>query len=195
MSTKKVIVTYTAILAIMSFLLCSVFAMYRNVKNNLSRAESNVSSLTSKVDSFRTKNNELVTVTQNLQYTVKEAKEYNSELVKKIKELEVKPKNVQSVSEGTMTVHVNDTVYLEADDFGVYSGTWNDTWTSAYFEVKDTVLKFDYVTHDSLMVILYGQKERFNIFHPFRKRKTSYYTLAKLTRPNGKLVVKSVQFK
>lgn len=190
---KKTFIFLAIILILTSFLLYFV-QLYHNTRENLSRANSNVSALTSQLDTFRTKNNELVSKTENLQYTLAEAKMYNMELVERIRELNVKPKNVVSASEGTITIHTTDTVFLKETD-GIFNGEYHDTWTDATFTVKDSILSFDYATKDSLMVVLYGQKEKFSILHPFRKRKTAYYTIAKLTRPNGNLVVKSVQFK
>ena len=190
---KKNILILSVILILGGFLAYYV-RLYHNAQENLSRANSNVSALTSKVDTFRTRNNELVTKTESLQYTLAEVKERNEELVNKIKELGLKPKSVFSTSEGVMETHTSDTVFLTEEN-GEFKGEYNDTWTHAEFTVKDTVLSFDYTTRDSLMIIHYGQKEKFSILHPFKKRRTSYYTLAKLTRPNGNLVVKSVQFK
>ena len=164
-------------------------------KSELQVQKSNVSALQNKVDSFKLKEGEWVYKTETLQYTISELRSYNNDLLKKIKEMNVKPGKVEYVSEGEVVIHVHDTIILEADDSGIYSGTWTDPWTTAYFECKDSVLKFDYKTQDSLMLVLYGQKEKFNIFHPFRKRLTSYYSVAKLTRPNSTLVVKSIKFK
>ena len=159
------------------------------------RYKSNIRALNNKVDSLKNKEGEWYHRTEVLQYNISELKSYNEDLLREIKSLKIRPKDVQYVSGGTVTIHVKDTVYLEADDYGVYYGTWSDPWTTAYFECKDSVLKFDYRTQDSLQIILYGQKDKFNIFHPFRKRITQYYTIAKLTRPNAELIVKSVQFK
>ena len=187
----KKYLTYTALI-----LLCIVALMYANkIKKQYTTAQANVKALNSKVDSLKNKEGEWYLKTETLQYTISELKSYNNELLKEIKSLRIKPKNVEYVSTGEMIIHVSDTVYMEADDNGIYYGQWSDPWTNAYFECKDSVLKFDYTTQDSLMLVLYGQKEKFNIFHPFRKRKTSYYSVAKLTRPNSILIVKSIKFK
>lgn len=187
----KKYLTYTTLI-----LFCIAALMYANrIKKQYTTAQANVKALNSRVDSLKNKEGELYLKTETLQYTISELKSYNSDLLKEIKSLKIKPKDVQYVSGGTVTIHVKDTVYLEADDFGIYYGTWSDPWTTASFECKDSVLKFDYRTQDSLQIILYGQKDKFNIFHPFRKRITQYYTIAKLTRPNAELIIKSVQFK
>ena len=177
-------------------LLCITSLLYvSNLKEKYIKAEANVKALTSQVDTLRTKNGELWYRSQSLQLSVDDLKKTNSDLIKKIKQLEIKPSKIEYISEGQLTIRVTDTVFLEADDNGIYYGQWSDPWTNAYFECKDSVLKFDYTTQDSLMLILYGQKEKFNIFHPFRKRLTSYYSVAKLTRPNSTLIVKSIKFK
>lgn len=182
---------YTALI-----LFCIATLMYVNkTKKQYTTAQANVKALNNKVDSLKNKEGEWYLKTETLQYTISELNNYNNELLTEIKSLRIKPKNVEYVSTGEVVIHVSDTVYLEADDYGIYSGEWKDTWTSAYFEVQDSILKFDYTTQDSLMLILYGQKEKFNIWHPFRKRLTSYYSVAKLTRPNSTLIVKSIKFK
>lgn len=191
---KKNII-FIGIIAVLLLTIIESFHQSGKLKQQLSTARSNIHALNTTADSLRDKNGYLYMRTETMQYEISELKEYNNDLLRRLKDVNVKPKDVEIVDNGTMEIHIHDTVYLEADDNGIYYGKWKDTWTEAYFECKDSVLKFDYKTQDSLMIVHYGQKEKFCIWHPFRKRKTSYYTIANLTRPNASVVIKSVKFK
>ena len=164
------------------------------MKDKLDKAENNYESLKKGYDSVVTKNGQLAVRTLDLQEDLKSYLKENKDLKQKIKDLQVKPGDVNSVSQGQVVIRVKDTVFLHKED-SAFVGRFEDAWTKADFVVKDSLLSFSYTTTDSLMIVHYGQKERFSILHPFRKRKISYYTIAQLTRPGSSVAIKSVQFK
>lgn len=168
--------------------------MYNNcgLREKLGVSEANVHAMNAKVDSIKSKEGELYLKTETLQYTVSQLKSYNKDLLDELKSLKIKPKNTDYVSTGEIYVYIHDTVTLKEEN-GVLKGEYNDPWTYAMFSVKDTLLSFEYNTQDTMHLILYKSREKFNIFHPFRKRPVHYNSVAHLTRPTGSVVVNSIK--
>lgn len=128
---NKILLTISALLLVALFALQSFYSKERQTRI---RTENNLNASLSEIETYKTKNGELVSVVQGYEFKVREFEKLLPELYAEIKELKVKVKNAQSVTQiETKIVYRNkdSIVYIPVRDSTARLFPIDDEWIKA----------------------------------------------------------------
>jgi len=155
MQTKK-LVTLGLIAITLVLSLSSTYYIYRaheRTKKELQRQLRNVEVLNKNFKTYKTAYGNSVMKVQQLQYTVKELKTYETELVERLERAEIKAKRVKTVIQVGTEIVIRDTVPILTVD-SVRCFTYNDGWNLITgCMAHDEKVQLQAVIKDSLDVV------------------------------------------
>ena len=128
---NKILLTISALLLVALFALQSFYSKERQTRI---RTENNLNASLSEIETYKNKNGELVSVVQGYEFKVREFEKLLPELYAEIKELKVKVKNAQSVTQiETKIVYRNkdSIVYIPVRDSTARLFPIDDEWIKA----------------------------------------------------------------
>ena len=161
---NKIIIILIALIGLCFVGLSVVHSMYKKEKGERQRLEQNQRVLLSDISTYKAKNGELITRTEALQQTERELKKYNSQLLSELKNLRVRPKDLQShISVTTetnieQTVPIRDTILLP--NLSAKHFEYRDKYTTIRGVITDSV-KLTYHSTDSIQIFQHIQKHKF----------------------------------
>lgn len=129
MGTRKV-TTFIIVVGTLLALATTTLYLYRaheRTKKELSRQLRNVEVLNANYKTYKTAYGNSVMKVQQLNYTVKELKAYETELIERLKQASIKPKHVKSVVQVGTEIVIRDTVPIYITDT-LRCFTYNDGW-------------------------------------------------------------------
>lgn len=173
------------------FFISMLFKKVNEYKDEYNREKTNVESLKAQIDTFRTKNGELVARTLDQEYTMDEMKKYYRKELELAKNSNVKTKTIEKIVNDTTIVYLEDTVYLQGTEQD-YIGKYEDGWTTIDFQITGEELSFGLSFKDEQTIFLTYEKDKFNIWHPFKKRERKYYTTCVSSCPYAKHVAQTI---
>lgn len=161
----------------------------RYAKQEVKRHEKNERVLQSDLRVIRGKNGILAVQVESQTQTLSEFKKYNTELEKKLKNLNIRPKDTQSAttietsSNLVINVPLRDSTILPEVKSRVF--TYNDSWNSVFGVVYKNSITANIQSRDSLYIFRHLQKHKF-LFIRWGV-KAEWYT-AHNTNPSNKII-------
>ena len=178
-------------LGLMFFIQCSNL---RGMKSENKRLTNNFYAQCDSADVWKTKSGVLATKTKNMEVTIDELQALYGDAKDRIKDLNIKIKDLESYQHGTITKHIHDTVILRDTvvDSGTYTtGTYMDGCVTANFMIDDSTMVFDMVANDTIDILISSKKQgswwKFWTF----PRPRVYTTTASSHCPNTKVIINS----
>lgn len=161
----------------------------RYAKQEVKRHEKNERVLQSDMGVIRGKNGVLAVQVESQTQTLSEFKKYNTELEKKLKNLNIRPKDTQSAttietsSNLVINVPLRDSTILPEVKSRVF--TYNDSWNSVFGVVYKNSITANIQSRDSLYIFHHLQKYKF-LFIRWGV-KAEWYT-AENANPSNKII-------
>jgi len=152
---KRILTIVFAIIAVLIIgYTITITSFYLNQKKEKERIETNFFNSQFKLDSVKNKNGKLQYTVKALSLKNSEFVDFNSELTKKVQDMGIKIKNLESVTQaGIEYVYTIDSVLVEKKSPTVFIGKYNDAWLT--LSEKVTLTKnFTDVKIDSLKLNL-----------------------------------------
>lgn len=165
------------------------FNSLKSAKEEVKRHEKNERVLQSDLRVIRGKNGILAVQVESQTQTLSEFKKYNSELEKKLKNLNIRPKDTQSAttietsSNLIINVPLRDSTILPEVKSRVF--TYNDSWNSVFGVVYKNSVTANIQSRDSLYIFRHLQKHKFLFIRCGIK--AEWYT-AENTNPSNKII-------
>lgn len=161
-----------AVIVVLILCLCAVVMYFREVvKENLRLERNQVALLSDSLSHYRTKNGELVSSVEQLEFTIKELKTHRSKLVDELKNMRIRLKDVQSVSTTALEnkvevfLPIRDTIYIDTGRvIQAKAFQWSDAWTSIQGVIQDDIIRVNYHSRDTLFQVVRVIPKRFLFF-------------------------------
>ena len=134
----------------------------RGMKSENKRLTNNFYAQCDSADVWKTKSGTLASKTKNMEVTIDELQALYGDSRDKIKDLNIKIKDLESYQHGTITKHIHDTVILRDTimNKGIYkSGTYMDGCVTCDFLVSDSVMVFDFMARDTIDIFISAEKQ------------------------------------
>ena len=182
-------------LGLMCFAQCSDLI---ELKSENKRLTNNFYAQCDSADVWKTKSGVLATKTKNMEVTIDELQALYGDEKDKIKDLNIKIKDLESYQHGTIVKHIHDTVILHDTvvGSGTYTtGTYMDGCVTCDFIVSDSVMVFDMVANDTIDIFISAKKQgswwKFWTF----PRPRVYTTTATSACPNTEVIINTFTVK
>ena len=134
----------------------------RGMKHENKRLTNNFYAQCDSADVWKTKSGALASKTKNMEVTIDELRVLYGDAKDRIKDLNIKIKDLESYQHGTITKHIHDTVILRDTimNKGIYkSGTYTDGCVTANFMIGDSIMVFDMVANDTIDIFISAEKQ------------------------------------
>lgn len=126
---NKVIVGLLLVIVILSSLVICLGNMYHNTKVDRDRIENNFYNINQELDSVKDKNGELHYTVETLNFTKFELEKTKSDLVKEVKNMKLKIKNLESISHTEIKYIKKDSIiYVEKTADTIFTTQIKDDW-------------------------------------------------------------------
>lgn len=168
----------------------------RGLKSENNRLSDNFYAMCDSAEVWKTKSGALATKTKNLEVTIDELSALYSDSRDKIKDLNIKIKNLESYQHGVIEKHIHDTVILHdtIENEGIYKlGTYIDGCVTANFKIRDSSVVFDMVSQDTIDILISSKKQGSWWRFWGWPRRLVYETTVSTKCPNTKVVVNSLK--
>lgn len=157
------------VIGVLILCLCLVVLYFRElVKDNLRLERNQVALLSDSLTYYRTKNGELVSSIEQLEFTIKELKTHRSKLVEELRSMKIKLKDVQSLSTTALEnrvevfVPIRDTIFIDTGKVvKAQSFHWSDAWTSIDGLIHVDSVSIKYQSRDTLIQVVRVVPKRF----------------------------------
>lgn len=161
-----------AVIGVLILCLCAVAMYFREVvKENLRLERNQVALLSDSLSHYRTKNGNLVSSVEQLEFTIKELKTHRSKLVDELRSMRIRLKDVQSISTTALEnkvevfLPIRDTIYIDTGRvIQAKAFQWSDAWTSIQGVIQDDSVKLKYQSKDTLFQVVRVVPKRFLFF-------------------------------
>ena len=178
-------------LGLMFFIQCSDLI---ELKSENKRLTNNFYAQCDSADVWKTKSGALASKTKNMEVTIDELRVLYGDAKDRIKDLNIKIKDLESYQQGAIVKHIHDTVVLRdtiINNDRYKSGTYVDGCATCDFMIDDSVMVFDFMSHDTIDIFISSEKQgQWWKFWTF-PRKRIYTTTAVSHCPNTKVIINS----
>lgn len=184
----KIIIILAFVLAAMSIALNFTYNEYRIQKSETERQKSNVEVLNKNFKSYKNAHGQSVAQVEALKYTVKELKNNENDLYRKLKANKIDPKRVKSVAQVATTSHIEiktEIQYVDTNkcfsyenDYYTVNGCFDKDSAAVVVETRDSLDIIPEIVPKRFLFIKYGVKGvKLNVIsnNPFSKIVYSKY--------------------
>lgn len=180
-------------LGLMFFIQCSDLI---ELKSENKRLTNNFYAQCDSADVWKTKSGALASKTKNMEVAIDELQALYGDAKDRIKDLNIKIKDLESYQHGTITKHIHDTVILRDTiiNKGIYkSGAYTDGCVTANFMIDDSTMVFDMISNDTIDIFISTEKQgQWWKFWTFPRPRV-YTTTTSSHCPNTKVAIKSLK--
>ena len=183
------------VLGLLFFIQCSNI---HGLKSETKRLSDNYYAMCDSASLWKTKSGALATKTQNMEVTIDELNALYGDAKDKIKELNIKIKDLESYQHGVIEKYIHDTITLHDTvvNGGIRkSGTYTDGCVTLDFMIGDSTMSFDMVTKDAIDILIASEKQGSWWKFWTWPRKRIYTTTATSQCPNTKVIINSCKIK
>lgn len=182
--------------SVLSILVCVLLfvqtSRVHSLKHENKRLENNYYAMCDSASEWKTKSDRLATKTKNMELTIDELNALYGDATDKIKDLNIKIKNLEEYQHGVIEKYIHDTITLHdtiINNIAKRSGTYTDGCVSLTFEIGENNMVFDMVQTDAIDILIASEKQGSWWKFWTWPRKRIYTTTATSTCPNTKVVV------
>nr|DAI54973.1 MAG TPA: hypothetical protein [Caudoviricetes sp.] len=157
---KKLIIQ----IGIVVSLLAIIYFLYqrnKTLKSESDRKSVNITALTSELEITKTKANDLMVTNKQLLLTKKEIEDLYQETAQKLKEANIKLKNVQSITDVTIGGNVDTTTVVIYDTIGVepiIKAGFHNKWYDAEVKIENKLADWNISCRHDITLVLQNMK-------------------------------------